>query len=194
MAQKRIGLLGGSFDPIHFGHLILAQQAAEQLDLDKVWFVPASISPLKGRSPIASSKDRLAMIRAAIRGNPQFGVLDVEIRRPGPSFTIDTVESLSGGASDKLFFLIGADALLDLARWKRAEELARRVTFAAFRRPGSRGIRAPRWVRWVEVTGPLIDISSTDIRNRARLGRPVRYFTPDAVAAIVKRRGLYRKP
>lgn len=193
MKRKRIGLFGGSFDPIHLGHLILAEIAAEQLKLDHVYFIPNAVSPLKTRAPLASGRDRLAMIRAAVRNHPKFKVLDVEIRRPPPSYTFDTVAALSGGASAKMFFLIGADALSDLARWHRARELARRVTFAVFRRPGSAGVRPPAWVRRrVEVDGPLIDISSTAIRERVRRGKPIRYFVPDPVAALVGRKGLYR--
>ncbi len=193
MKSKRIGLFGGSFDPIHAGHLLMAERAAEQLGLERVYFIPNAVSPLKSRPPIASGRDRLAMIRAAIRGHPRFRVLDIEIRRNGPSYTFDTVAALAGRTSDKLYFLIGADAFSDLARWHRARELARRVTFAVFRRPGSRGIRPPTWVRkWVEVRGPLIDVSSTEIRDRVRRGRSVRRLVPEAAAAILGRRRPYQ--
>jgi nicotinate-nucleotide adenylyltransferase len=192
MKHDRIGLFGGSFDPIHLGHLVLAEQAAEQLKLKRLYFIPAGQSPLKTRAPLASGRDRLAMIRAAIRGHPEFEALDLEIRRKGPSFTIDTVAAVSEGTSAKIFLLIGADALSDFARWHRARELARRVTFAVFRRPGSRGIRPPRWVtRWVEVKGPLIEISSTAVRERIRRGRSIRYLVPDAASAILAKRRLY---
>jgi len=188
----RIGLFGGTFDPIHVGHLALAERAVEQLDLKTLYFVPNAISPLKTRAPRASGRDRLAMIRAAIKGNPRFKALDLEIRRRGPSFTIDTVAALSRRTSAKLYFLIGADALSDLARWHRAKELARRVTFAVFRRPGSPGIRPPAWVRsWVEVNGPLIDISSSDLRDRLLRGLSIRYLVPEGAAAVLKRRRLY---
>jgi nicotinate-nucleotide adenylyltransferase len=132
------------------------------------------------------------MIRSAIRRHPVFKALDLEIRRKGLSYSIDTVTALSAGTSVKVYFLIGSDALSDLARWHRAKELARRVTFAVFRRPGSSGTRPPPWVRgWVKVDGPLIDISSTSVRERVRRGRPIRYFVPDAVAALVEKRRLY---
>jgi nicotinate-nucleotide adenylyltransferase len=189
---RRVGLFGGSFDPIHVGHLIVAQSAVEDLDLDRLYFIPNASSPLKTRPPIASGRDRLAMIRAAFRGHRAFRVLDLEIRRKGPSYTFDTVAALSGGGSAKMFFLIGADALLDLARWHRARELARRVTFAVLRRPGSRKARPPSWAgRGVEVDAPLIDISSTEIRDRVRRGRSIRYLVPDAVAALITKRKLY---
>src|SRR5262245_39212508 len=188
----RIGLFGGSFDPIHRGHLAMAERAAEQLDLEKVFFIPNAVSPLKSSPPVASGRDRLSMIRAAIRGRPRFKALDIEIRRKGPSYTFDTVAALSGGRSAKMFFLIGADALSDLARWHRARELARRVTFAVFRRPGSPGIRPPDWVRkWVEVRGPLIDVSSTEIRERLRRGRSIRRLVPEAAAILLGKRRLY---
>lgn len=192
MGSKRIGLFGGSFDPVHLGHLILAETAAEQLRLERLYFIPAAVSPLKTRSPLASGRDRLAMIRAAIRGHRVFDALDLEIRRKGPSYTIDTVAALSEGTSAKIFFLIGADALSDLARWHRAKELARRVTFAVFRRPGATGTRPPDWVRGrVEVKGPLIGISSTEIRERIRRGRSIRYLVPDAAMVVLAKRRLY---
>ena len=189
---RRIGLFGGSFDPIHVGHLRMAKRAVEQLQLDKLYFIPNAVSPLKSAPPAASGRDRLAMIRAAIRGRPRFGVLDIEIRRKGASYTIDTVSALSGGPSDKMFFLIGADAFSDLARWRRARELARRVTFAVFRRPGSPGIRPPDWIRkWVEVRGPLNDVSSTEIRERIRQRKSIRRLVPDAAATLLRKRRLY---
>ena len=189
---RRIGLFGGSFDPIHVGHLRMATRAVEQLQLDRLYFIPNAVSPLKSSPPAASGRDRLAMIRAAIRGRPRFGVLDIEIRRKGASYTIDTVSALSGGPSDKMFFLIGADAFSDLARWRRARELARRVTFAVFRRPGSPGIRPPDWIRkWVEVRGPLNDVSSTEIRERIRQRKSIRRLVPDAAATLLRKRRLY---
>lgn len=189
---RRVGLFGGSFDPIHVGHLEMADRAAEQLGLERVYFIPNAHSPLKSSPPVASGRDRLAMIRAAIRGRTRFKALDIEIRRNGPSYTFDTVAALSGGSSAKIYFLIGSDALSDLARWHRARELVRRVTFAVFRRPGSAGIRPPRWVRkWVEVDGPMIDVSSTEIRDRIRRGRPIRRLVPDAAAALLRKRRLY---
>jgi len=192
MPDKRIGLFGGSFDPIHVGHLKMAERAAKQLGLERVFFIPNAVSPLKSSPPVASGRDRLAMIRAAIRGRPRFKALDLEIRRGGTSYTFDTVAALAGGTSAKLYFLIGADALSDLARWHRAEELARRVTFAVFRRPGSPGIRPPGWVgEWVEVRGPLNDVSSTEIRERIRQGKPIRRLVPDAAAALLRKRRLY---
>jgi nicotinate-nucleotide adenylyltransferase len=192
MARPRIGLFGGSFDPIHLGHLIMAEHAEEQLKLDRLYFIPNATSPLKSRPPHASGRDRLAVIRAAIRGHRRFEALDLEIRRPPPSYTIDTVAALAGWTSGKLYFLIGTDALSDLARWHRARELARRVTFAVLRRPGSPRIRPPAWAgRWVEVAAPLMDISSTDIRDRIRRGRSIRYLVPDAAAALIRRKKLY---
>src|SRR5688572_12161044 len=189
----RIGLFGGSFDPIHHGHLILAERAVERLGLKKRFFIPNARSPLKTEPPRASGRDRLALIRAAIRGNPAFEALDLEIRKDGPSYSFDTVTALTGAASDKIYFLIGTDALPDLARWHRAKDLARRVTFAVLRRPGSTGVRPPSWGgRWREVAAPLVHISPTEIRARIREGRSIRYLVPDTVAAMVRRKRLYR--
>ena len=194
MAPSRIGIFGGSFDPIHLGHLMMADRAVEELKLDRLYFVPNSASPLKDDAPRASGADRLALIRAAIRSHPKFEALDVEIRRPPPSYTIDTVAALKGRASGKLYFLVGTDALSELARWHRARELARQVTFAVLRRPGSERVRPPAWVRrWREVAAPLIDISSTDIRDRIKRGRSIRYLVPDAVAAMIRKRKLYAR-
>jgi nicotinate-nucleotide adenylyltransferase len=193
--SSRIGLFGGSFNPIHVGHLILAERAAEELELDKVYFIPNAVSPLKSAESNAPGRDRLAMVRAAVRGNQRFAVLDDEVRRGGTSYTFDTVAALSKRTSDKLYFLIGTDAVSDLDRWHRARELARRVTFAVFRRPGSVGAQPPPWAgNWVDVGSPLIDISSSEIRDRIRRGRSIRYLVPDAAAAIVRKRRLYRNP
>jgi nicotinate-nucleotide adenylyltransferase len=192
MARQRVGLFGGSFDPIHLGHLVMAERAAEQLKLDRLYFIPNAASPLKSRPPAAPGRDRLAMVRAAIRAHPKFAVLDLELRRPPPSYAFDTVAAVGGSTSGKLYFLIGTDALSDLGRWHRARELARRVTFAVVRRPGSPRIRPPAWAgRWVEVAAPAIDISSTDIRDRIRRRRSVRFLVPDGVRAIIRKRNLY---
>jgi nicotinate-nucleotide adenylyltransferase len=167
----------------------------EELRLDKVLFVPNAVSPLKSAETYVSGRDRLAMVRAAIRGNRRFQALDDEIRRGGASYTFDTVRALSDRTSAKLYFLIGTDAVADLDRWHRARELARMVTFALFRRPGSLGAQPPPWAGgWVEVAAPLIEISSSEIRDRIRSGRSVRYLVPDAVAAILRKRRLYRSP
>ena len=191
----RVGLFGGSFDPIHVGHLLMAERAVEELGLDRLFFIPNDSSPLKSRAPLASGRDRLAMVRAATRGNPRFGVLDLEIRRGGTSYSFDTVAALTGRETARMYFLIGADAAADLAKWHRARELARRVTFAVVRRPGTRSTRPPAWVgRWVEVAAPLVDVSSTEVRERIRRGKSIRYLVPDAAAAVVRRRGLYRDP
>lgn len=188
----RIGLFGGSFDPIHIGHLVMAEHAVEELELERVYFIPNAVSPLKSGPPLASGADRLALVKAAIRGNPRFKALDLEIRRGAPSYTFDTVAAMQKRTSAKLYFLIGTDALSDLARWHRARELARRVTFAVLRRPGSPEGRPPAWAGWwAEVAAPLIGISSTEIRDRIRRGRSIRYLVPDAAAALVRKRRLY---
>lgn len=190
MKPRRIGLFGGTFDPVHMGHLILAERAADELKLDRVLFVPARVSPFKTGSIPADGAVRLLMLRAAVRGNRRFAVSDLELRRPGPSYTIDTIERLPAG--DRLFLLVGADALAGLPRWRRPRDLAGRVTFAVFRRPGQARRRSPSYARAVEVRSPLLEISSTEIRARIRRGASVRYLVPDAVERILRRRGLYR--
>lgn len=171
---ERVGLFGGTFDPIHFGHLILAQSALEELDLDRVIFIPAKISPHKITSPpILSGEERLEMIRLAIEGEGRFSVDDRELKREGYSYAIDTVRSLMGDYPGIRFvYLIGADNVDSLSRWKDISELLNLVDFAVFERADhvdSEGIKFPLVRR-------RVDISSTEIRERLAKGHSIRYF------------------
>ena len=187
---ERVGLFGGSFDPIHLGHLILAQAALEELDLDRLIFIPASISPFKSHlAPPLSSANRLEMIRLAIEGEPQFSVDDRELYREGPSYTIDTVRSLMGDYPGVRFlYLIGADNVHDLSAWHESEELKNLIDFAVFIRSGegsSQTIGFP-------VVRRRIDVSSTEIRERLAKGLSVRYLLPSPVYEYITTHRLYR--
>lgn len=183
----KTALYGGTFDPIHHGHLILARQAIEQLGLDRVIFIPAAISPFKLEAQPASPDIRLAMVRAAIAGEPQFECDDTEAHRPGPSFTIDTVEAWQKRApDDQLYYLIGQDNVHDLPKWRRWTELQQLAQFIVFERNADAPPHDfPRIIR-------RIDISATEIRKRTADHRSIRYLVPEPVRGLIETHGLYR--
>ena len=185
-ALKRIGIYGGTFDPIHGAHLILARDALEALGLDEIIFVPASISPLKKTAPVASGELRLAMLRAAIKGEPKFVVDDCELCRRPPSYTIDTVEELRQGHSHTaIYCLIGEDNVQTLKKWHRFDELEKMVNFVILDRKGQPSTSS------YPVIDRKIDISATEIRMRVASGRSIRYLVPPAVEEIICREKLY---
>lgn len=195
-APERIGLYGGSFDPIHLGHLILARDALEQLGLSRLVFLPAAISPHKlGRAPGASGEDRLAMVRAAVAGEARFSVDPCELRRDGPSYTVDTVRVLLGrlAAGTRLFYLIGEDNLPALDTWHRAEELRELVQFVVCQRriPGQ-DLAAVEQEHGFPTVARCVEISSTEVRKRVAGGLSIRYLVPKGVEAIIRARQLYR--
>ncbi len=183
----RTALYGGSFDPIHHGHLILAREAMEQLALDRVVFIPAAQSPFKlDRTPAAPSV-RLAMVRAAIVDEPHFECDDSETKREGPSFTVDTVEAWRAKApGDELFLFIGEDNVSDLPKWRRFDELRQMVQFVVFGRASS----AP--AHDFPCVNRRVDISATEVRKRVAQGRSIRYLVPDAVREIIQACRLYQ--
>jgi len=184
---RKIGLYGGSFDPIHHGHLILAREAMESLGLDRVIFIPAGISPHKLGRPPAPAALRCAMVAAAIAGEPGFEFDDCEAVRDGASFAIDTVRLMRGchpGA--EIFYFIGGDNVPALDTWKEISELERLVRFVVFSRGAVGASHA-----FLSVTR-VVDISSTDIRNRIATGRSVRYLVPPSACEIITRHRLYR--
>jgi nicotinate-nucleotide adenylyltransferase len=182
----KIGIYGGTFDPVHHAHLILARDALETLALDKVIFVPAAISPRKKSTPRASGEVRLAMLRAAIEGELSFAVDPCELRRPPPSYTIDTVEQIRQNNRDaSLYCLIGEDNVGTLTKWHRFAELEKLVHFVVLDRTGKSPQHSYR------VIDRKIDISATEIRTRVASGRSVRYFVPPAVEEIIRREKLY---
>jgi nicotinate-nucleotide adenylyltransferase len=183
---RKIGIYGGTFDPVHHAHLILARDALETLDLDQVILIPAAMSPLKKAAPIARGELRLAMLRAAIKSEPRFAVNDCELRRAPPSYTIDTVEELRHRESDAaIYCLIGEDNVDRLTEWHRFAELKEMTHFVVLDRTGQRPNHS------YQVIHRKIDISATEIRRRVASGRSIRYFVPPGVEEIICREKLY---
>ncbi|MDE2027141.1 MAG: nicotinate-nucleotide adenylyltransferase [Candidatus Omnitrophica bacterium] len=189
--MKRIGVLGGSFDPIHFGHLLMAQSALEALKLDMVLFVPAYCSPFKaGRTPPDASK-RLVMVEEAIKGNKAFKVYDGELRRKQISYTIDTLKELKEKyPQSQLFLLLGADNLKTFHRWKEPQGILKLAKLVILNRPGFDKESPKRWPH-VKVNMPAVDISSSDLRQRLKTSKSIWYLTPKAVIRYIKRYHLY---
>jgi nicotinate-nucleotide adenylyltransferase len=187
----KLGFLGGSFDPIHVGHLLMAQRALEALRLDRVLLVVSPRPPHKRPAELAPARHRLAMARAAVRGLERIGVSDVEFRMRGPSYTVRTAEALRRrhpGAT--LTLLIGQDTLGEIRGWREAPRLLSQVRVAVYRRSGS---RAPDGrVRWID--GPALDVSSREIRRRVRRGRPIAFWVPVPVQRYIQQHRLYRRP
>ena len=185
----RLGVFGGSFDPVHLGHLIVAVEARRQLALDRVLLVPAGRHPSKPREH-ASPADRLAMLRLAVADEPGLAVDDCEIRRGGPSYTVDTLRELRAERpADSLSLLVGADAAHDLPAWREATTIPTLADIVVLTRPGVPVPRHPLIARTIEV--PAIDISASIVRRRCREGDSVRYFVPDAVARYIAEQRLY---
>ena len=199
-----LGVLGGTFDPIHHGHLAIAEEAREALGLERVLFVPAAVSPFKAAEVATPAGQRLAMVELASAGNPAFGCSAIEIERSGPSYTVDTLGQIAaGGASpDRLWFILSSEALAGLPRWRdpgRILDLARLavVPRAGFDPLGDDWVSqrfAGREDRVRFLSGPLLPISGSVIRRRAAAGRSVRYLVPDAVARHIADHRLYREP
>lgn len=199
----RIGIFGGTFDPVHLAHLRAAEEVAEALRLERVIFVPAGQPPHRLR-PLASPAHRLAMVRLAVAGNPRFEVSDLEIRRRGKSFTLDTLEELARRRpADERFLLLGMDQFLQLPSWHEPVRVLQLCKLAVFARPGVTAAEAPalgprgrsvsrRHFSLVRVSA--LDISATDIRQRAARGLSLRYLVPDAVADYIRKYKLYRAP
>ena len=183
----RLGVFGGTFDPVHVGHLAIAEAALESAKLDRVVFVPARRSPLKQREPSATADDRLAMLEAATKGEPRFTVSRVELDRDGPSYTVDTLESLRHDG--ELFLILGSDALADLSRWRSPERIRELATILVARRPGA---PEPGNATATAFDAPCLDISSRELRARAGRGLSLRYLVPDDVWRHIERKGLYR--
>jgi nicotinate-nucleotide adenylyltransferase len=191
----RIGLYGGTFDPIHLGHLRAAETAREASRLDLVAFLPAAVPPHR-EAPVSPAEDRLAMARLATAAHPRFEAWDAELRRPGPSYTVETVSTLvSARPSDSFVLVVGADTWPEMASWREPERLLSLVEVAVVDRPGHSGgeLRPPfpgaRGVRRAE--GPSLPISATAIRERVARGLSVRFLVPDAVADYIEARRLY---
>ena len=186
--KKKIAIYGGTFDPVHHAHLILAREAIETLGLDKVILVPAAISPLKKSAPVASGEVRLEMLQAAIKGEPEFEANECELLRPPPSYTIDTVEEIRRRECDaSVYCLIGEDNVEQLPQWHRFAELQKIVRFVVLDRSGKQPSHS------YQLINRRIDISATEIRRRVAQHESIRYLVPDSVDQIIQREKLYRE-
>ncbi|KAF1085607.1 Nicotinate-nucleotide adenylyltransferase [Sporotomaculum syntrophicum] len=199
--KKRIGLMGGTFDPVHYGHLVAAEEARYQFAMEKVIFIPASKPPHKSRNDISTPEQRLEMTKIAVSSNPYFTTSDIEIKRAGLSYTIDTVQAMKQANPDwEIYFITGADAILDILTWKNVEGLLEECFFVAATRPGFKlesvecklgrlSKEALARIKTIEV--PSLAISSTNIRQRVREGRPIKYLLPDEVEKFIYQNNLY---
>jgi nicotinate-nucleotide adenylyltransferase len=190
----RRGVLGGTFDPIHLGHLRAAENAREALGLDEVLFVPSGNPPHRGL-PLSSGLDRFAMVALATALHPAWVASDVEVARDGPSYTADTLSVLKERRpEDALFLIVGSDTFPEMATWRDPARIFALCTVAVAERPGARDAAPPAaaQVRVERVSGPGLAISATEVRRRVQEGKSVRYLVPDAVADYIVKRGLYR--
>jgi len=194
--RRRIGILGGSFDPPHLGHFLCARAVAEKLQLDRVLVIPANIQPHKLEGSIVSPELRLKMTSAACRLDPLFQVSDLEIQRGGVSYTVETLRELVVKyplGSNSLYLILGADSAADLPRWKEPEEILQLASLAIMDRAGALLTELP--VGWakkiVRTVTPNVDISSTEIRRRISVGLPITWLVPGSVERIIRRESLY---
>ncbi len=206
MTEKRVALFGGTFDPIHLGHTTVAEAAAAQIGAEKLIFIPAKCSPLKGFSPHAGDEDRLAMITLAIAGRDNFAVSDCELKRPAPSYTLDTVRQFKRqyGPETSIHWLLGADSVGDLVHWYKVRELIDECNLTTMQRAG---YAPPDFERFISLWGlervaklkrnivqtPLIDISSTEVRRRLAAGEDLRGMLYPDVIEYIRQHGLYRR-
>jgi nicotinate-nucleotide adenylyltransferase len=198
----RLGILGGTFNPPHLAHLVCAQEAHRELELDRVLFVPASIPPHKAVEAEPGAHHRLELCRLAVDGDERFAVCDLELRRDGPSYTVDTLKELSSQSpTNELFLILGGDIAAGLPEWREPERVLELATVAiAERRGTARGtvqqaldqLKGGDRARFFAM--PRIGISSTMVRRRVGAGQPIRYFVPDGVLDYIERHGLYRTP
>jgi nicotinate-nucleotide adenylyltransferase len=187
----KIGILGGTFNPVHIGHLILAEEAREKLGLDKVIFVPAFLPPHKDGSDVAVAKHRFSMVKLAIKGNKYFVASDIEIKRDGRSYTIDTIKEFKKKFQrDDLYFIIGSDLLKYLDEWKDLNEIIKMVRFVAATRPGYPLERIPAYITTLPIRA--VDVSAFEVRECIRDDKSFRYLVPEAVFNYIKRQGLYQ--
>lgn len=186
--MTKVGIFGGTFDPIHVGHLSIAQAALECVPLDRIIFVPTRRSPLKDRGPFASEQDRLSMLRLATTGEPRFTVSTIELDRQGTSYTVDTLELLRN--EGELYLVLGADAMSKFPRWRSPERIRELAVLLVASRPGTPDPSGDE--RLIVFDAPCLDISSRELRARAARGRSLRYLVPDEARRHLEAHGLYR--
>jgi nicotinate-nucleotide adenylyltransferase len=189
--SQRIGLLGGTFDPVHIGHLVTGVNVRHALDLDVVLFVVANDPWQKADRDVTPAEDRLAMVEAAVGGVEGLEASDVELRRGGVSYTADTLAELGAGGAE-LFLILGSDAASRLDTWERVDEVRAGCTLVVVRRPGAESGTPPEGWRYEEVEVPRLEVSSTDLRARFADGRPLDWLVPEDVVRLATERGLYR--
>lgn len=195
---RRLGIMGGTFDPVHYGHLVTAEEALVQFALDAVVFVPTGRPWMKERHDVSPAEDRYLMTVIATASNPRFQVSRIDIDREGPTYTVDTLRALTEEHADaELYFITGADAMLEIFEWKDPEEVLSLAHFIAATRPGydltrfgSKTTGGQANVSLMSI--PALAISSTDVRDRVREGRPIRYLVPEGVKSYVEKAELYR--
>ncbi|MDD5505884.1 MAG: nicotinate-nucleotide adenylyltransferase [Candidatus Omnitrophica bacterium] len=186
----KIGILGGTFNPVHIGHLILAEEAREKLGLDKIVFIPTALPPHKDSLNIALADKRLKMLKLAIKGNKYFTVSDIEIKRKGRSYTIDTLKELKQKYSrDELYFIIGSDLLKYLNEWKDLNEIIKMVKFVAATRPGYPLEQIPQYIKTLAIRA--VDVSGFEVRGCVQENKSFRYLVPEAVFNYINRNNLY---
>ena len=193
--MTRIGLFGGTFNPIHIGHLAVAQTARETMKLDKVIFIPSNWPPHKNTDTLALAKHRFGMVRLAIKDNPHFAISDFEIRRQEKSYTIDTLKHFCRvlPRDSKLFFIIGGDTLAHLKDWRYIDDILKIVTFIVANRPGQFKKNLGMKIRYHAITMQGIDISSSYVRQRIAQGKTAKYYVQDSILGYIKRHHLYQK-
>jgi len=197
----RVGVLGGTFDPVHLGHLSIAEEVRIKLDLDRVIFIPAGQPWLRADAYLTPAIDRLRMVELATRDNSRFQVCDIEIQRSGPTYTVDTLVELGQrlGQDISLYFIVGADILAQFHRWKDPEKVLEACHLVVVSRPGNQDDDWPEWFQGAgsaqdkvtQLEIPMVDISGTEIRRRVSLGESVRHLVPDLVAEYIQDRKLY---
>jgi nicotinate-nucleotide adenylyltransferase len=187
--MKKVGILGGTFDPPHYGHLLIANEVLSELNLDEVWFMPNQEPPHKRKSESVENEDRLQMLKLAVQGNTHFKIEKIELQRTGPSFTVDTMKILNERYTNhQFFFIIGADMIEYLPKWHKIDELINLVQFVGVERPKySHQTNYP--IIYVDV--PAFDVSSSVIRERLKKGQTVRYLLPDPVIHFIGEKHLY---
>ena len=194
-----VGILGGTFDPIHHAHLAIAEEARTSLRLDRVLVIPAGHQPLKGGQHAASAEQRFTMARLACATNPALEVLPIEVERAGPSYTAITLEALAAQGFKQMYLIMGADALVAFDRWYAPERILAVATIVGVERPGNHydlsrilGLFPQMHERLIRLAGPHLEVSSSELRERVAHGKSIRYLTPDPVVTYIAEQGLYR--